>query len=80
MGLFHGDATQKAPDGVFGVLITWRNLAMDDGHEVVESLAAAAQPGGRTLQVVYEAFRGCWRRCWSQCPVGRSECARDLHR
>ena len=57
MGVHHGDATQIDPDGVFGTLTLWRRLAEASGHEVVEGLAAQAQPGGRTLRAVYEAFR-----------------------
>lgn len=36
---------------------TWRRLGEADGHTVVESLSAFAQPGGRTVRSVYEAFR-----------------------
>lgn len=36
---------------------TWRRLAEADGHTVVESLSAFAQPGGRTVRTVYEGFR-----------------------
>ena len=57
MGVHHGDATRVDPDGVFATLTLWRNLAEAAGHEVVEGLAAQAQPGGRTLKPLYEAFR-----------------------
>ncbi len=57
MGIHHGDATRVDPDGVFATLTLWRGLAEAAGHEVVEGLAAQAQPGGRTLQPLYEAFR-----------------------
>jgi microcystin degradation protein MlrC len=57
MGIHHGDATRVAPDGVFATLALWRDLAERAGHDVVEGLAAQAQPGGRTLRAVYEAFR-----------------------
>lgn len=36
---------------------TWRRLAEADGHAVVESLSAFAQPAGPTVRAVYEGFR-----------------------
>lgn len=57
MGVHHGDASITSPDDVFATLALWRGLAEDAGHEIVEGLAAQAQPGGRTLRSVYEAFR-----------------------
>lgn len=57
MGIHHGNASTAAPDGVFATLALWRALADTAGHQVVEGLAAQAQPGGRTLGNVYEAFR-----------------------
>lgn len=36
---------------------TWRRLAEVDGHTVVESLSAFAEPGGRTVRAVYEGLR-----------------------
>lgn len=57
MGIHHGDASIIAPDGVFATLALWRRLAEGAGHEVIEGLAAQAQPGGRTLRHVYESFR-----------------------
>jgi len=38
--------------------IEWRRLCERDGHEVVESICAFAQPAGTTLKNVYEALRG----------------------
>ena len=35
----------------------WRQRAQADGHEVVDSLCAFAQPAGTTLRKVYEEFR-----------------------
>ncbi len=35
----------------------WRRLATRDGHEVVESISAFAQPAGRTVRAVYERLR-----------------------
>jgi microcystin degradation protein MlrC len=57
MGIHHGDASVVAPDGVFATLALWRRLAETAGYEVIEGLAAQAQPGGRTLKAVYEGFR-----------------------
>ena len=57
MGIHHGDATRVDPDGVFATLSLWRSLGEVADHEIVEGLAAQAQPGGRTLTAIYEAFR-----------------------
>ena len=35
----------------------WRELAERDGHTVVESIIAIAQPAGRTIRSVYESLR-----------------------
>jgi len=35
----------------------WRRMAEEKGHEFVESLAAFAQPGGLTVQAVWEELR-----------------------
>ncbi|MBL8835911.1 MAG: M81 family metallopeptidase [Alphaproteobacteria bacterium] len=35
----------------------WRRLAARDGHTIVESVAAFAQPAGRTVRAVYERLR-----------------------
>jgi len=57
-GVYRGDASRKAVDGVCGAqLAQLRQLAAADGHEVIESLAAFAQPAGRTRRDVYEDFR-----------------------
>ena len=57
-GVFHGDASlHRNRSSVGQILFQWRELAARDGHAVIESLAAHAQPGGRTLQSVYEGFR-----------------------
>ena len=39
-------------------LIEWRRLAERDGHEIAESIATFAQPGGTTLRSTYEHLRG----------------------
>ncbi len=56
-GLFHGDATRHPPSIFSEPLCVWRELAEAEGHTVVESLCAAAQPAGRTVASVYQAFR-----------------------
>ncbi len=38
-------------------MATWRTLAQADGHTVVESIAAVAQPAGLTVRAVYESLR-----------------------
>lgn len=57
MGLYHGDASARDPHGTGAFLRFLRDLIEEDGHEVVESLCALAQPGGRTVRHVYEALR-----------------------
>ncbi|WP_153141861.1 M81 family metallopeptidase [Paraburkholderia agricolaris] len=57
-GIFHGDASKVDPDGPLGDgAVELHRLAVAQGHEVVESLSAMAQPSGRTVQAVYEGFR-----------------------
>ncbi|HZZ01013.1 MAG TPA: M81 family metallopeptidase [Candidatus Baltobacteraceae bacterium] len=41
----------------FAPLVRWRELAERDGHTVVESIAAVAEPGGRTVRAVFESLR-----------------------
>ena len=38
-------------------VVTWRRLGEADGHTIVESLSAFAQPGGPTVRTVYEGLR-----------------------
>ncbi len=38
-------------------MVRWRELAQMEGHTIVESVAAAAEPAGPTLQPVYESLR-----------------------
>ena len=56
-GIFHGDASARDPDGAGAFLRMMRDMMEDDGHEVVESLCAFAQPAGRTVRAVHEALR-----------------------
>ena len=55
-GLFYGDATQHPPTAFGVVLHEWRRLAEADGHQVIESVSAFAQPAGPTVQEVYDAL------------------------
>jgi microcystin degradation protein MlrC len=56
-GIFRGDASTRAPEGAGALIRCLRDAAEADGHEVVESLCAFAQPSGPTLRHVYEEFR-----------------------
>ncbi len=56
-GIFHGDASRKAPTTSGDFLLFMRNMMEGDGHEVVESLCAFCQPAGRTVKKVYEDMR-----------------------
>ena len=55
--LFHGDATKHEPHLFTMPLHVWRRQAERDGHDVVESVAAFAQPAGPTVRRVYEELR-----------------------
>lgn len=55
--IHHGTATEVAPTYWTGPMHQWRALAKEKGWEVVESLAAFAQPAGPTVRPVYEALR-----------------------
>ncbi len=56
-GLFHGDATAHPPNLFTEPLHVWHRAAEARGFEVVESIAAFAQPAGPTVRPVYEALR-----------------------
>ncbi len=56
-GIFHGDASRKAPTTSGDFLLFLRTMLEGDGHEVVESLCAFCQPAGRTVRKVYEDMR-----------------------
>lgn len=58
-GVYRGDASSKAPDGIGVFHAELQKLAAADGHVVVESLAAFAQPSGPTLRALYEEYRDC---------------------
>ncbi|MCV9907775.1 M81 family metallopeptidase [Brucella sp. HL-2] len=53
----YGDATQRPLNCCSSQLFVWRNAAQEKGWNVVESLCAVAEPGGRTTRLVYEHFR-----------------------
>jgi len=56
-GIYRGDASRMAPEGIGLMLSTLRGLAEADGNSLVESVCAVAQPAGPTLRAVYERFR-----------------------
>ena len=55
--LFHGDATQHPPQLFSEPLHVWRRCTEAMQGEVVESVAAFAQPAGITVRPVYESLR-----------------------
>jgi microcystin degradation protein MlrC len=57
IGIFHGDASRRDPEGAGAFMRFLRGLVEADGGEVVESLCTLAQPAGRTVRHVYEALR-----------------------
>lgn len=56
-GLFRRDASLLDPGGVGAYLRPFRDLAEAEGHAVIESISAMAQPAGPTVQSVYEMLR-----------------------
>ena len=55
--VYHGDATRHPLQYATAPLHIWREKAEIEGWEVVEFLAAHAQPAGPTVRGVYEEFR-----------------------
>lgn len=55
--IHHGSATDAAKTYWTAPLHIWRAEAQSRGWQVVESLAAFAQPAGPTVRPVFEAFR-----------------------
>mgnify|MGYP001809141093 CR=1 FL=1 len=47
--LFYGDATDNEPNTFSLPLHIWRKRSEERNYEVIESVAAFAQPGGKTL-------------------------------
>jgi microcystin degradation protein MlrC/pimeloyl-ACP methyl ester carboxylesterase len=56
-GIFHGDSSLRDADGYGLFALELRRLLAAEGHEMVESLLAFAQPLGRTVRTVYESLR-----------------------
>ncbi|WP_343629632.1 M81 family metallopeptidase [Roseateles sp.] len=56
-GIHRGDASTRDPLGIGGSMVELRRLLGADGHELIESLSAFAQPLGRTVRAVYEQLR-----------------------
>lgn len=57
IGIYHGDASTRDPQGAGAFMRFLRELIESDGNEVAESLCTLAQPGGRTVRHVYESLR-----------------------
>jgi len=57
IGIYRGDASVRDPQGAGAFLHFLRGLIEADGHQIVESLCTLAQPGGRTVDHVYETLR-----------------------
>ncbi len=55
--IYRGDATGHPIEYATGPLHIWREAAEAKGWQVIESLAAHAQPAGPTVRRVYEGFR-----------------------
>ena len=55
--LFYGDATDNEPNTFSLPLHIWRKRSEERNYEVIESVAAFAQPGGKTLDSVYQELR-----------------------
>jgi microcystin degradation protein MlrC len=56
-GIYRGDASTVAAEGGGALLRCLRDAAEAEGHTLVESVAAFAQPSGRTVRAVYEDLR-----------------------
>ncbi len=56
-GIFHGDASTRDANGYGMFAVEVRKQLAAEGHEMVESLLAFAQPLGRTVRTVYESLR-----------------------
>lgn len=56
-GVYRGDGSIKAAEAMGGFHAEIKRLAAADGHTVIESLTAFAQPSGPTLRALYEEYR-----------------------
>ncbi|HEV7322422.1 MAG TPA: M81 family metallopeptidase [Ensifer sp.] len=54
----YGDGTSRPLNCCSSQMFVWRRAAEHKGWQVVESLCAVAEPGGKTTRAVYESFRG----------------------
>lgn len=57
-GFYRSEGSIRATEGLGLFHAELKKLAQRDGHTVVESIVAFAQPAGRTLRAVYEEYRG----------------------
>lgn len=53
----YGDATSQPLNCCSSQLFVWRKAAEEKGWNIVESLCAVAEPGGKTTRALYESFR-----------------------
>ena len=56
-GVYRGDSSTRVPEGGGALLRCLRDAAEAEGHTFCESVAAFAQPSGRTVRAVYEELR-----------------------
>jgi microcystin degradation protein MlrC len=56
-GIQRGSREPIRSSSELATMVRWRERAAHDGHTLVESVAAVAEPGGVTVQAVYEALR-----------------------
>jgi len=56
-GIQHGSRAQFRTTSELATLVRWREQAQREGHTIIESVGAVAEPGGVTVRAVYEALR-----------------------
>ena len=56
-GIYRGNGSSLASEGCGALLRCLHDATQADGHTMVESIAALAQPSGRTVRAVYEDLR-----------------------
>lgn len=56
-GLQRGSRAPIHATDEMATLVRWRELAREEGHTIVESIGAVAQPAGPTVRHVYETLR-----------------------
>lgn len=58
-GVQHGSrAPIRATASDFVTMVRWAQRGREEGHTVIESIAAVAEPAGLTVRSVYESLRG----------------------